>query len=276
MELLVTQPGFKYCSDHLDIRKPEVRKLLGLHQWEDLYNGKNDERIVAYLKKIQSGKIGVFNPNPMGDYYRPITNRIIFKFLNFGNDRINWMRDTFGVKVIFSIRHPLAVAISQKKLPRLPAFISTKYIERFSPEQKKLSLSILENGSHNEKAVLAWCLQNVPPIQDKQDDWVFITYEQLIAEPAKVINELTQKLDLVKTDVIYQNLTKQSMVKNMSDQATKEILEQGEAERDRLLSKWRKKIGHQEEAALFKIIEAFDLDIYTFGNNLPNEKYLIQ
>lgn len=275
MELLVTQPSFKYSSELFNIRNPEVCKHLGLDSWDALYDRKNDFLIESYIKKIQSGKLGIFNPNPLGKYYRPITKRIVFKTIHFGEDRINWIRDTFNVKVIFLIRHPMAVVISRKILPRLRTFIFTDYINQFSEEQKKLAKRIYMSGDQMEKATLSWCFQNVPPIRDRSADWAFITYEQLIIEPDVVIKHLSEKLQLVKTGVINKNLSRRSMVRNMSDENTKEIFDKGDAEREALVSKWRNKVSKEDEKRMFNIIRAFNIDIYAEGDFLPNEKYRV-
>jgi LPS sulfotransferase NodH len=274
MELLVTQPEFKYCSELFNIRNPEVCKQLKIDSWDSLYNKTNSELVENYVARIHSGKLGIFNPNPFGKYYRLSTSRIVFKIIHFGEDRINWFRDTFNGKVVFLTRHPMAVGISRKILPRLKTFVYSDYIEQFTQEQKKLAEQIFQTGDHLEKAMLSWCFQNYPAIRDREDNWAFITYEQLVTEPQLVIQYLTDKLNLVKTDIISQNLARRSMVKKLSDDTTAEIFEKGE--RDKLITKWRKKVDVDTEKKLFEIVRAFDIDIYQEGNYFPTEKYLIK
>lgn len=276
MELLVTQPKFKYCSELFNVRNPEVCDNLKIDSWDGLYNKNNSGLVQDYVEQIRSGKLGIFNPNPFGKYYRLSTNRIVFKIIHFGEDRINWFRDTFNGKVIFLTRHPIAVAISRKTLPRLKTFVRTDYIEQFTLEQKKLAEKVFQTGNHIEKATLSWCFQNYPPLRDKSDDWAVITYEQLIVEPQLVIKHLSEKLDLVKTDVINKNLARRSMVKKLSDDTTSEIFEKGDAEREKLITKWRKKVDSDTEKKLFEIIRTFNIDIYQEGNDYPIDKYLVK
>ena len=135
MELIWTQPGFKYCNQALYLDNPVVRKHLGISEWDELYSVDATEKLRSYLQRLCDGRLGFTNPNPVRRYYRPITHRIVFKEIHASADRINWVRDTFNARVVYLIRHPIAVAISSERWPTLPSFLTSDYRHHFSEEQ---------------------------------------------------------------------------------------------------------------------------------------------
>ena len=84
MELLSSQPSIKYCNEPLYLNNALVKKYLKIENWEDLHDETKLEIIYSYFKKLNTGKLGFLNPNPFGDYYRPLTNRIVFKIIHGG------------------------------------------------------------------------------------------------------------------------------------------------------------------------------------------------
>lgn len=273
MELLMIQPKFKYCNEPLYLDNPIVKINSGLQNWSDLHSDSKLELIHSYFRKLNNGKFGFLNPNPVGKYYRFFTNRIIFKIIHGGEERINWFRDSFNGQIIYLIRHPIAVALSHKKITRLYSMLDSQYGDYFTENQKTFANKIIENGSEIEKVVLSWCLQNYVPLKMRTDDWIFLTYEQLVLEPKVVIQYLSQKLEIENIERILERVEVPSMVKRFSDEETNQII--SGSDRKQLISKWRNKVSEEEEKTLFKIIDKFDLNIYNVGNDYPNSDYLI-
>lgn len=274
MELIVTQRGFKYFSEPFNIRLLEVQNELGIESWEELYSNQNLPLIEAYIQKAVQGRMGFFNPNPFGDYYRPFTNRLVFKIIHFGEHRMNWFRDKFNGKIIYLVRHPMAVSISRKQLPRLNTFLKSDYQNWMSKQQIRYAYEIIEKGTFLEKATLSWCLQNSISLHHKQDDWIMLTYEQMVREPELIVKYLSERLDFEQSDKILKNIEKQSMVKGLSDQTTHRFFK--ENKRDELVSKWRKKVSLEEERRAWDIIDFFEIDIYSYNQYMPNDKYLLK
>ena len=75
-------------------------------------------RSERYFDDFVAG-LGFTNPNPLRGHYRPITHRIVFKEIHGLADRINWFRDTFNARVVYLVRHPIAVTISSERFPLL-------------------------------------------------------------------------------------------------------------------------------------------------------------
>ena len=265
MELIWTQPGFKYCNQPLSLFNPLVRKHLGTDRWEALYEAEFTPTLERYFRSICEGRVRFGNPNPLRGHYRPVTHRIVFKEIHGCADRINWFRDTFNARIGYLIRHPIAVAISSDEFPLLDAFLGTGYRDHFSREQLAFAAGIVSSGTHLERGVLSWCLQNSIPLREASADWAVVTYEQLVVDPGPVIDELALKLELPAPNRIREALTVPSVnVKIKSSEETQHLLYETSAERrPDLVDKWRRKVDAEEAARAMQILGVFDLDVYT-------------
>ncbi len=270
MELIWSQPGFKYCNEPLNLRNPYVRKYFGITEWCDLFNCDTSSTLQSYFQAFCDGRLRFKNPNPFNRYYRPITHRIVFKMIDGGWDRINWFRDTFNGRIVYLLRHPIAVSISRKELPTLHALLHSDYRRHFTNEQREYAQRILASGSKLERGVLSWCLQNMVPLREATDDWAIVSYEQMVLDPYPVIEYLTDKLQLPIPERMIDRLTAPSGVRAKSNKETQQLLEKKDADkRHRLVEKWRKEVDRAEERSAMQILERFQLDVYKFGDVLP-------
>lgn len=265
MELIWTQPAFKYCNQPLSLFNPLVREHLGTDRWKALYERGSTAMLERYFREICEGRLRFANPNPLRGHYRLVTHRIVFKEIHGCADRINWFRDTFNARIAYLIRHPIAVAISSEQFPMLDAFLETAYRDHFSHEQLAFADRIATSGTPLELGVLSWCLQNSVPLRDASDDWAIVTYEQLVVDPAPVIDELAVKLELPAPDRIRDALTVPSVnVKIKSSEETRRLLYEATADRrPDLVDKWRRKVDANQEARAMEIVSRFELDVYT-------------
>ena len=277
MELIWSQPGFKTCNQALYLENPVVRKHLGISEWDELYSVDATEKLRSYLQRLCDGRLGFTNPNPVRRYYRPITHRIVFKEIHASADRINWVRDTFNARVVYLIRHPIAVTISSERWPTLPSFLTSDYRRHFSEEQLERAQRILTKGTDLDRGVLSWCLQNAVALQEATPDWAVVSYEQLVVDPDPVIRELTDKLALSDPERMRRRLGVPSVnVRFKSTEETRRLLSEGGADkRSYLVDKWRKKVDRREEARVMKILDIFGLDVYRDGEALPDKRIWI-
>ena len=78
MELIWSQPGFKYCNQPLSLFNPLVRKHLGIDIGSALR-----ARFCAHVRAVLPGHLRrtpqVLEPNPLRGHYRPVTHRIVFE-----------------------------------------------------------------------------------------------------------------------------------------------------------------------------------------------------
>lgn len=273
MELIWTQPGFKTCNQPLFLVNARVQRHLGISDWGGLYDETATPTLERYFNRLRDGSLRFTNPNPFRGHYRALTHRIVFKEIHGCADRINWFRDTFDARIVYLIRHPIAVAISSERFPLLEAFLTSDYRRHFSEEQLVSAARIVRLGTHLERGVLSWCLQNSVPLRHATDDWAIVTYEQLVVDPYPVIRHLAEKLELPMPGRMSEGLTVPSVnVKIKSNEETRRLL-YGERAGDRanLIDKWRDKVGEEEEVRALELLELFELDLYRSGDVFPAE-----
>jgi len=276
MELVQTQPGFKTCDEPLDLRNPFVRAHSGLTEWVQLYRSADLPTIAAYFDGFCRGSLHFMDPNPVSRYYRPVTRRIVFKMIHGCEHRLRWFADNFNGRIIYLIRHPIAVAISRESYPTLLPMLRTEYADHFTARQLAAAEKVIRHGDKLECGVLSWCLQTSVPLRHRQDDWVVISYEQMVEEPQKIVEHVCSRLELPYPDRMLRWIDKPSHVKYKSDQATQQVLESRDAERRHwLVRKWREKVSPEDEMRVMSLLEEFELDAYSPGELMPDAHLMI-
>lgn len=278
MQILHSQPGTKICSEPFDLRRPGVAQYFGTEDWGALYQEPVNPRIEQYLNNIiaDDKSIGFLNMFPFRhEHYRFKTDRIVFKVLHALEDRLDWIKDTYQAKVIWLLRHPIAVSLSREVSPRLDAFLQSDYTRHFNAEQLAYARKLAENGTEMEKNMLDWCLQNAVTLKQVSEDWIVLTYEQLTVEPELALQYLQAELHLSGVEDMKAQLLKPSSSTVKSDAETQARLQEEGADRTWLIEKWRKKVDEQQEYRLMEILDVFEMDVYTPGSYMPTEAYLL-
>jgi hypothetical protein len=276
MELIWGQPYFKSCNEPLNLRMPLVQQYLGITEWQDLYNDSAGRLLESYFQGFCGGRLRFMNTSPRHEFYRPITRRIVFKIIHGGEDRMHWFRDRFNGRIVYLIRHPIAVSLSRELYPRLHAFLNSDYRRHFTSDQLEYAHRILDTGSKLEHGVLSWCLQNTVPLRQATADWAIVSYEQMVLDPRPVVAYLADKLELPKPERMMDRLTVPSAVKAKSDKETQSMLESGTGRRSWLVEKWRKQVNESQERRAMEILERFQLDVYGCGDLLPADRVWIR
>jgi len=274
-ELLLTQPGFKCCDEPFNLRNYFARKYLNMSNWEEIYQPESESKIYKYFSKYCNGKLTFLDCYPFIRYYRLLTYRIVFKIIHGGEDRINWFKNKFNGEVIYLLRHPIAVSLSRKQFPRLNAFINSRYKDHFTKYQIEYSKKIISLGTKLEKGILSWCLQNYVPLTQANEDWIILSYEQMVLEPNKVWNFLKKRLSLSKIERIYKLLKRPSSTVYQSDKKTRQIFSNNNYNPAWLIKKWKKKVGEEEEKKLMDILAIFGISAYKSGDFFPSRKLII-
>lgn len=277
MELIRTQPGFKSCEEPLNLRNPDVQQHLGFDQWQQLYDDNASEQLHPYFAGFCNGSMRFMNGNPLNAHHRFATSRIVFKILHGGEDRINWFAEQFNGRIVLLLRHPLAVSISRKTLPRLTTFLNSAYQTHLTPTQKERCLQIIQHGSHLEKGVLSWCLQNAISLNQTANDWTIVTYEQLVLDPDPLIHHLAKAMELPHPEKMIARLRQPSATYRKSDEETKMLLTTGQAnDRQNVVNKWRNKVDKEAGKSAMNILTLFGLDIYSYEEDLPTERFWLK
>jgi hypothetical protein len=277
MELIWSQPGFRACSEPLDLRNPLVRHYLGIDSWSRLYSRGAGEKLGSYFDRLASGRLRIVDSLPVrAKHYRPFSDRTVFKVLHGAEDRIDELASRLGSSVVLLLRHPIPVTLSRRALPRLRAFVESDYHRHFDADQLRLAGEIIEGGTDLERGVVDWCFQNAVPLRQLRPEWVVVTYEQLVMQPEVALAELSRRLGLTAPGRMLERVGEASAVTRKSNRATRLLLRQGDDEsRVRLLDKWREKVTLQEANSAMRILEAFEIDVYRPDSLFPASEYLI-
>ena len=274
MELISTQPQFKYINEPFNLRSHYQSTYFGFTDWKKLYQDENLDKVLKYIKGISSGKLTFHNPLPFRDFYRPYTTRSVFKIIHSCEDKVDNILENPKNHAIVLLRHPIAVAISRKALPRLESFIDSDFANKFTSAQIDYAKAIVENGNHLEKAMVSWCFQNALLLKSRAENKSIVTYEQLVKEPDVVLDYLNGRLKFERMDKIVDQLNVPSRSSKKSKASTTKAIS-GKKDPDYILSKWRKDINPETEASLMKILEMFGIDAYK-KESLVSDKYWIK
>jgi hypothetical protein len=263
-ELILTQPGFKPSDEPFNLRDAEIAAELrrrGILAWPDLYDPAKSEAMFEYVESIRSGQNGVTNPFFYRNHFRVFTNRVCFKILHGGEDRIPLFRRRFGGAIVLLLRHPVPVALSRKQLPRLSAFHTGHFRALLTPEQLAFSEKILASGSDLEKGVLDWCLQTAVPLASAEPEWTIVTYEQLVLEPHLILPLLAERLALPRPERLRRRLTTPSSSTHQSDRLTRERLSSSREGDSRLwlVEKWRERTVLSDVERAMEALSIFGL-----------------
>jgi hypothetical protein len=281
MELILTQSGFAAYNEPLNLRKEVVKDNLGVNLWADLHEAGFKEKLGPYFEALCSGSLRDprFNrPSPLGPFYRPVTDRVVFKIIHGAEEHITWLSKTFNGRVVFLVRHPIPVALSRKYTPKLDTMLETDFARFFSREQLGLAHRIKDSGNQFARNVLDWCLRNSVALRSRSDDWVVLTYEQLVVDPVPAIELVVERLELPNMDRILNRLSVPSKSVGLSNPDTQKVLSdnQNVQEKRWLVEKWVGKTPQEQLALADELVEAFGLSsLYNVSETLPSKSYWI-
>lgn len=280
-ELLATQGKFKLVNEPCDLRQPVMREHLQISSWEDLFRPESKPRIRAHLQSFiedTDRDLRFKRETPFTQFWHWRTDRVIFKILFLGEDDMDWYRLAFDAELLFLLRHPIPVALSREELPRLNSFLVEPYASHFSREQLEFARTIVAGGDAFEKAILDWCLQNAVPLRQRHDEWLLVSYEQLVIEPEVVISHLARRLGLPHPHKMQAQVLKASNSTGKSNAGTQSMLRDPQKLRGNrrwLIERWREKITETQERRAFDILQRFEIDFYERGSFMPAARYLL-
>ena len=266
-KLIFTQPGFCLVSEPLNVRRAVASRELGTDRFCDLY-GEGGWRIIEpYYQRLLSGEIPEYRPLPGEWFYRFRLRRSVFKQNQGGGDLLDRMEARLGFKIIHLIRHPIAVAVSREVHPLLDEYGACALRGYFSDAQNYLADRIIEKGSHLEKGVLAWCLHHIPALNASVKDGLILSYENAVLDPDSTVEKLASFLEVADPDLMRSSIQEPSNVIGKSDAKTQALLSSA-VNRGQLVSKWRDRVGEQEECELMEILAEFSCELYRAGEDM--------
>jgi len=279
MEIIASQPGMKYFDEPFNIRRENIRKTHVFTTYDELMpdNG-NNETIINYFHDLQDNKYRFLNPTPFRKNHSLFTNRIVFKIHELEH-MINAIKENCNGQVLYLLRHPIPTTISRHTYPRLELFVNSKYYQEniLSTEQFVEIKNIINKGDNFLTGIVSWCYENIVPLKHSNtDDWLIITYEELLLNPLKMSRLLSNKLELPNSKKILQAIGQPASNILLSNESTIEIMKESDDNKRNvaLIKKWRPKISQEKEKEAMEILKLFGLDVYEYGRFIATNKYL--
>ncbi len=277
-DMIASQPNFNYIDEPLNFAQNQYnpyRKLFPGDQHGQIVSldDQKEKTLKNYIEGILDRKYitrsqwRAFDKN-----YHWLWKRYVVKELNAKN-LIPWFENYFGerIKIIYHIRNPFAVAASLVERGWSHYFnvyledaeYSDKYI---TPQIRSMAAKINHCGSDAEKYILDWCFENYVPLKlYRQRTWITISYESIVSDPASVSKKLCSVLDLPNADTMMNIVAKPSPTP-LSRHSRSKIKSNGPESR---LASWQQKFDPDVINDFSKILDAFEIDLYSSKSAYP-------
>jgi hypothetical protein len=268
----------RYIAD-LD-EEPELRQLLGKYICDDYRSLWADYRIIARILYPRVERFTSWSnfrhwtslyANSWSNYsrYRHQRQRPerIVKLVR-ANMMLGWLKRTFNARIVFIIRHPAAVVMSQLKAKRswnpyhqLELYRNDSRLLETLDKPKRALLS--EDLDHVSALTLSWCIENTIAVRQVNDNDLTLTfYEDLLRLGEDEWRRVLDALDLSQ-------MPDPKLISQPSQQAW------GEKAMDskliRQYSLWMEKIDAKTESSIQAMLDAAGMDIYSVDQALPKK-----
>ncbi|VAW73269.1 hypothetical protein MNBD_GAMMA15-653 [hydrothermal vent metagenome] len=279
MEMIASQPGFRFYDEPFNIRRDNVRKAGLFHAWEELQpDACDNEKIIDFLDGLKHNRYRFMSPAPFRKFYRPITRRIVFK-LHELEHMIDEIAERCGCDVLYLIRHPIPNSLSRFVVPRLESFLESDfYRDRYLGEQRLKEISeVARKGTRLQQFVVSWCFENYIPLKDTDlGKWTTLSYEELLLNSRKSCQYLSQSLDLEDQSELLRSVGEPSTNITMSGQETLDIMSDPDEEKRKrqLVTRWKARVSDEEEKLAMDVLSMFDIDTYRYGRFIPHKNLL--
>jgi hypothetical protein len=278
MEIIASQPGFKYYDEPLNPRRENVQYGGLFPDFESLMpEAGNDDRIIEYFRGMQQGQHRYMNPPPLRRHHRLLTNRVVFKIHEVDHLARRIAADCGG-DLLYLIRHPISNSISRTVQPRLQLFLASPYYAQLVGDEKRLReiRAIALNGTSFQRAITSWCFENLSLLRFPTERQITITYEEMVLNPEKSADFLMRRLALPERDALLAAFERPSFNIKMSRAETIAAMQSEDAARKRafLVTKWLAMVSEQHYSQAEYLLAVFGIGGYDVRKPLANREVL--
>jgi hypothetical protein len=278
MEIIASQPGIKFFDEPLSPRRPNVAYCGLFPNYEALMPGTGDsERIVGFLRDLQSGRRGYMNATPFQRNFRFLTNRALFKIHEIEH-LIEQIEQRCNAHVVYLLRHPIATSISRHALPRLELFLRSEFYDRLLGDSDRIAeiRQLASSGTSLQKALVSWCYENLVALSQPRDTWLLLSYEELVLNPERSCDLLLDRLQLTDRNAMLAAFERPAVNITMSHAQTIEAMSNPDAKhrRHRLATKWMNQVSARDMDDAAEVLSAFAIDAYDARRPLPETRFL--
>ncbi len=210
---------------------------------------------------------------------------------HFWNDRIclkitdakamaDWMDQEFGVLTVVLTRHPVAQALSVSRngwLTTGKGFLrNVRFVKRWLDEDLVASCErIYEHGTEFEQRIADWALENLPLIKmlPERQEWLFVSYEDLLTRTSSVVDYLGEKLQLEDREAMLAQVKSPSRsTRRESTVETRQLIV--DQDRARLANSWQQHVTDHQLQRAFELLDQFRIALYRPDHSLPDHRWL--
>jgi hypothetical protein len=281
MELLSYEKHAKYIDEPLSKDIIDIKNFLPIKTWWNYLSLDDTESKIFKNYFNNDDIIRCFgSANILKNNYSYFTNRRIFKVIR-ANALIEFFENEFDFNIIYLIRHPISQSLScirRKHHCEIPEYLENKKFKKkfLTKEQIEHTKKVLKSELELEKHVTEWCLDNIAPInhikENKKNKIFVLGYEELVLETEKILKLITDLYDFSDYEMMLKKIKNPSKVTNSSTLQTKNKIVEGD--RAFLISKWREKVDKKYEKKLMQIPKLFNINSYSFGEDIPITNFL--
>ncbi len=278
MEVIASQPGFKYYDEPLSPRRENVRYGGIISDYSCLMpESGNSDRIIEFLKGLQSGRHGYMNPPPFRRNHRFLTNRIVFKIHEIEH-LMRRVATECNSQLIYLLRHPIATSLSRTVQPRLELFLRSEHYANLlgTSKLRREIHEVATKGSPLQRAIVSWCFENLDVLRRADDDCLIVTYEELVLNPAKSCDLLATHFDLPDLGALQSAYERPAVNIQMSRADTIAAMNRQDpgVRRNELVSKWHARVSPAQYEQAGQVTAMFGIDAYDVRKSLASPRYL--
>ena len=271
-QVLATEKGVGFVDQPFDLWKPEskrgviIKEHLPDKAMSQFFELSTDERqqIKYYLNKIYKHQLTSLSSEKKAKQY-------VLKIVN-AHGLIDELPTMVPSQTVALVRHPCSQALSVVRNKwgtcEEPFLRSEKWSSTYlSAEQIKVGLSVSQNGTYLEKAILNWCLEWHYPLKHAKSNFLLLHYEKMILDPVGFVDQLFDYVGYVQKNKAVEVISKPSQSSAFSSQETLEKIKSGAKET--LLSSWRNKMTADEMSAAQRLLDVFEVTAYSTNSDIP-------
>jgi hypothetical protein len=279
MEMIGVNPGVMFSDQPFGIytaSSANINLLPVFAYGQIAYPDEEEQAILTqYLEGLFSGRV---KANAPWKFWSPEfhfrNDRVCLKITD-AKPLIEWIDRQFDVHTVMLTRHPIAQAISVANVGWLPTgkglLRNRGYVERWlSDDLEAFCWEAYRSGSELVRRTLDWAIENLPLIAllPKHPDWLYVSYEDLVANTRAVVDTLADRLELPARNRMIARANRPSRSTRRESTAERQQMIQ-DHDREKLLNSWQTKIAPDELRDCFEVLDRFAINLYRPDCSMP-------
>jgi len=183
------------------------------------------------------------------------------------NMMLPWLQAKFNARIVFVIRHPAAVIMSQMRAPK--SWDPFEYIDRYRTDTNLLD--VLDHQTRQllsgrvddvEAYALCWCIENMIALEQAARSGIPVIYYELLVERGmpewqRIVSAL--KLEQTPDEQLILQPSQQTWGQKATD--SKLLLEH---------ASWMREIGSSMSSRIQRVLDTTSMKVYDLDHPLPN------